>query len=324
MQRKSLLFFTAFFIIFNAVPVEAIIISPYNHLAAAINEFSANCCPEEREHQVIQLTRPYMRGPEIAEYQAALRKLGFYKGKIDGVYTLSMMQSVMEFQHRNNLEADGVIGGKTGRIMANMFETGVAPTSKQAAPKGVVEIVIDIDRKKLIIYDNQKMFKEYDVAIGKERTPTPVGEWKIARKAMHWGTGFGTRWLGLNVPWGLFGIHGTNKPWSIGTEASAGCIRMMNHDVEEIYPWVKVGTVVRIIGEVYPPNYEERWKVHKGHKGTAVLLVQQGLLAEGYLKGKPDGIFGQTTEDALKKLQKDRGFEVTGQVDVDIWPVLGL
>ena len=48
---------------------------------------------------------------------------------------------------------------------------------------------------------------------------------------MNWGGGFGTRWLGLNVPWGIYGIHGTNQPWSIGTQASAGCIRMFNRHV---------------------------------------------------------------------------------------------
>lgn len=324
MLRKSLLFFTVFFIFCSAAPVKASAVNSYNGLAMATNEFSVNCCPDECEQQEISLKTPCMSGPEIAEYQTALRKLSFYKGEIDGIYTPATMQAVKEFQHRNNLKADGVIGIKTGRILADRFESGVVLTSKKTAPKGEVDIVIDVNRRKLTIYDDQKKFKEYNVAVGEDRTPTPIGDWKITRKAMHWGTGFGTRWMGLNVPWGIYGIHGTNKPWSIGTEASHGCIRMMNHDVEEIYPWVKAGTVVRIIGEVYPQRYEERDPVHRGHRGTAVLLVQQGLIAEGYLSAKADGIFGYVTESALKQLQKDRGFEVTGQVDIDIWPVLGL
>lgn len=325
MLRKYLLLFTtALFVILTSVPVEAVVVSPYNRLAAAFTEISANCCPEGWEQHEIKLTRPYMRGPEIAEYQVALRRLGLYDHKIDGIFTPATMQSVKKFQHQNSLKVDGIIGVNTGQALADRFETEVVPTSKHSAPKGFVEIVIDTDRRKLIIYEDKNKFKEYAVAVGKAETPTPIGEWKIKRKAMHWGTGFGTRWLGLNVPWGIYGIHGTNKPWSIGTKASHGCIRMMNHDVEEIYPWVKAGTVVRIIGQVYPQRYEERKPVFRGEKGTAVLLVQQGLIAEGYLKDKPDGIFGYATENALKKLQKDRGFEVTGQVDTDIWPVLGL
>jgi hypothetical protein len=189
---------------------------------------------------------------------------------------------------------------------------------------GNIEIVIEVDKKNLTVYDGAKKIKKYKVAVGKGRTPTPVGEWKVTRKALNWGTGFGTRWIGLNVPWGLYGIHGTNKPWDVGTYASKGCIRMFNWDVEKIYPLVKPGTIIRIIGEIYPAFYEERWVLVKGDKGSDVVLIQKGLIAEGYLKGKADGIFGQSTENALKRLQQDRGLEVTGQVGEDIWPILGL
>ena len=54
----------------------------------------------------------------------------------------------------------------------------------------------------------------------------------------------GTRWMGFNLD-GL-GIHGTNEPESIGKEASRGCIRMLNRDVEELFSAVPRGTVVEI------------------------------------------------------------------------------
>ena len=31
-----------------------------------------------------------------------------------------------------------------------------------------------------------------------------------------WGEGFGGAWMGLNVPWGTYGIHGTKSPWFVG------------------------------------------------------------------------------------------------------------
>ncbi|MBL8578800.1 MAG: L,D-transpeptidase [Mesorhizobium sp.] len=37
----------------------------------------------------------------------------------------------------------------------------------------------------------------------------------------------------------LFRIHGTNEPWSIGTAASAGCIRMLNEHVFELFGTVR-------------------------------------------------------------------------------------
>ena len=41
------------------------------------------------------------------------------------------------------------------------------------------------------------------------------------------------RWLGLG---GGIGIHGTGEPWSIGSRASHGCIRMRVGDVKRLYP----------------------------------------------------------------------------------------
>ncbi len=42
----------------------------------------------------------------------------------------------------------------------------------------------------------------------------------------------------------LIRIHGTSEPWTIGTEASSGCIRMLNEDVIELFAKVNVGTPV--------------------------------------------------------------------------------
>lgn len=45
----------------------------------------------------------------------------------------------------------------------------------------------------------------------------------------------------------MFRIHGTNQPHTIGQAVSSGCIRMMNHDVIDLYARAKVGTKVVVI-----------------------------------------------------------------------------
>jgi len=45
----------------------------------------------------------------------------------------------------------------------------------------------------------------------------------------------------------LYRIHGSNEPWTIGTNVSSGCIRMRNADVEDLYNRVKIGTKVIVI-----------------------------------------------------------------------------
>jgi lipoprotein-anchoring transpeptidase ErfK/SrfK len=45
----------------------------------------------------------------------------------------------------------------------------------------------------------------------------------------------------------LYRIHGSNEPWTIGTNVSSGCIRMRNEDVIDLYGRVNVGTRVIVI-----------------------------------------------------------------------------
>jgi len=45
----------------------------------------------------------------------------------------------------------------------------------------------------------------------------------------------------------LYRIHGSNEPWTIGTNVSSGCIRMRNEDVIDLYGRVGVGARVIVI-----------------------------------------------------------------------------
>jgi lipoprotein-anchoring transpeptidase ErfK/SrfK len=45
----------------------------------------------------------------------------------------------------------------------------------------------------------------------------------------------------------LYRIHGSNEPWTIGTNVSSGCIRMRNEDVVDLYERVKLGTKVVVL-----------------------------------------------------------------------------
>jgi len=100
--------------------------------------------------------------------------------------------------------------------------------------------------RKLYHYEGGRLNKEYPVAVGKPSTPTPPGSFKVVNKILHPGGILGTRWMGLSIPGGNYGIHGTSNPSSIGTAASLGCIRMYNHHVEELFPQVSIGTPVHI------------------------------------------------------------------------------
>lgn len=45
----------------------------------------------------------------------------------------------------------------------------------------------------------------------------------------------------------LYRIHGTSEPWTIGTEASSGCIRLLNEDIIDLYSKVPSGAAVIVL-----------------------------------------------------------------------------
>lgn len=200
------------------------------------------------------------------------------------------------------------------------LELAAAPGQTVSPPEGAVSLKINVAKRTLEVYDDGRLHKTYRVAVGKSNTPTPFGEWKVVWKDYNWGTGFGTRWMGLNVPWGTFGIHGTNKPWSIGSFASHGCIRMRNRDVEELFEWVRIGTPVFIEGG--------RTRVTRVLKyqsvGPDVVLAQLKLKELGYLDSRADGIYGLVTEEAVKRFQRDRGLEENGVLGPEALTALGV
>ncbi|MDD4504164.1 MAG: L,D-transpeptidase [Clostridiaceae bacterium] len=121
---------------------------------------------------------------------------------------------------------------------------------------GKARIEINIPSRTLSLYKDDILFKEYPVCVGKQSTQTPQGEYRVIYKTVnpYWvnkdvvvppgpRNPLGVRWIGITKG---IGIHGNNKPESIGTYASAGCIRMYNRDVEEVYTLVPVNSPVAI------------------------------------------------------------------------------
>lgn len=164
------------------------------------------------------------------------------------------------------------------------------------------------------------LLKEYPVCVGRSSSQTPQGEYRVVYKTVdpYWinkGTvvppgpqnPLGKRWLGLTQS---VGIHGNNRPESIGTYASAGCIRMYNRDVNELYDIVPINTPVVIkydrvrifedkyTGEkaalVYPDSYKN------GNASDSRLLQE---LSE---QEAPEAVVEKTAELLKKSLTRPR------------------
>ena len=119
------------------------------------------------------------------------------------------------------------------------------------------EIYVDKSRNILLVKSDNEVFKVYRVATGAGNS-TPTGSFTIKDRLLdpvwyHHGVivppgtpanFLGTRWLGFNIP--KYGIHGTVEPERIGQSVSAGCVRMRNEDVEELFTYIPEGIKVTI------------------------------------------------------------------------------
>lgn len=129
----------------------------------------------------------------------------------------------------------------------NSYRTSAPTVHTKQAGENTYSITVNLENHTLTLYKNGHFYKSYPVAIGKIATPSIKGTYKIINKAINPGGPYGARWMGLNIPGGGYGIHGTNNPSSIGKSVSHGCIRMYNKDVIEVFNLVPIGTVVNII-----------------------------------------------------------------------------
>ncbi len=133
------------------------------------------------------------------------------------------------------------------------------PGRRVKVPKEPFWIVVDKSNCRLnLLTASGRFIKWYPVGIGEQSYKTPAGEYKIETKQVEprWYSpndgvippgdpknALGSRWMGIGSS---LGIHGTNDPDTVGYRKSAGCIRMYNHAVEELYKLVTYGTRVTI------------------------------------------------------------------------------
>jgi len=119
----------------------------------------------------------------------------------------------------------------------------------------------------LELYKGEKLEKQFPIAVGAvsgdkvspgdDRTPEgafPVMQIQDSKYWVHdFGDGkgpiegaYGPFFIRLDTGWGGIGIHGTHDPSSIGSDITAGCVRMLNDDLLDLLKYIKEGSIVVI------------------------------------------------------------------------------
>ncbi len=134
----------------------------------------------------------------------------------------------------------------------------IRPGMELKVSAATFNLLIDKSRHVLFLKSGEEFVKTYQISTG-EHGSTPVGEFAIINKLedpVWYKAGaivppqssdniLGTRWMGLSKQG--YGIHGTTMPEDIGKQITAGCVRMHNKDVEELYAVLPTGTAVTIV-----------------------------------------------------------------------------
>lgn len=154
----------------------------------------------------------------------------------------------------------------TGLIArANRLNSDVIqPNQKLRIPTEPVSVLVDLDAHRALYFLGDELVATWEVGVGREGKETRPGEYRVGdkRKDPMWfprgqdpvpfgdpRNPLGSRWIELEDSNGMathLGFHGTNAPESVGRDASEGCLRMRQEDVEELFEILPVGSPVVI------------------------------------------------------------------------------
>lgn len=214
------------------------------------------------------------------------------------VYDDRTRELVKNYQELMGLQADGIASKATiDRINQEIIEKDLQIALRTISTDINDDMIVINKSSNTLYYLKDGVVQEtYPVATGKTISLTPNGKFKAAVKYKNrrWNTGgipggapnnpLGTRWIGIGYR-GIdsHGVHGNSSPGSIGTYASAGCIRMFNKDVEELYEKVNINTPIWIGTEDILINYGVKfaYKEREVVKGPVLKEIELDLVLNG-------------------------------------------
>jgi len=217
-------------------------------------------------------------------------------------------REVIEGSVSSQQEQDPMVQETEADISETKTKSEMTEEEKEQAALDSRKIVINLASCSLSLYEGNKKIRLYPIAIGKPSTPTPIGYYEIRSKDINptWidpkdpefsvpsgeANPLGYRWMEIQ---GTYGIHGTNRPDSIGNYVSNGCIRMFEEDVEALFNLVQIGTPVeitynRIVVEKTPEDMVAYYIYpdYYGRQSVDAALVNEWLKGYGIQSFEPD------------------------------------
>ena len=183
------------------------------------------------------------------------------KSKMKGLYYQDIKEMLGERFHMDVRYLEKLNKNKSYKAGETITVLNVGTPLKERITRAVANKA----DQTLYAYNGNKLVATYPTTVGSSSTPSPQGSFKIINKVkMPWykatvGEGaqkqvymlppgpnnpVGVVWMGLSKP--SYGLHGSPKPEGISRQASAGCVRLTNWDVLEVYANIEKGAVVEL------------------------------------------------------------------------------
>lgn len=247
-----------------------------------------NCLPQDAEpsRKRVQQWKP------LQEYKLALRsaivqyraRTGIWPENPDALNGNYPANTIAGWSEEMTSWFDDLIAElvdkKDGKLPAKPgWPAQSGPAEGRGTPAGAfapmaeqpLEIVVDKTSHRLAVVSGDVILRNYAVGLGGDRTPE--GTFVISEKVRNPnGTDqgiFGSR--GMTLSDTDYGIHGTDKPRSIGKDESLGCVRMEREDIEELFDLIPLGTKVTITKGGLPSELRapaERFKLSNAKDET--------------------------------------------------------
>ena len=122
-----------------------------------------------KEIATYDLNAEHTKSELAGEIQPNLKALGYYKGKVDGLWGSQTKSAILAFERDNNLFPDGVNKGKERQLLKSSAEDVESYSNIPAAKRRIEALEEQILRLRKIIADQKKKIEETEKAKGKAR-----------------------------------------------------------------------------------------------------------------------------------------------------------
>lgn len=228
--------------------------------------------------------RPGDKDEDVKLLQQRLKDLGYYTGNITGTYNDATTKAVKEFQKKSSLEADGVLGPITRTVLYGVNAIYAVPTAMPVATPAPSNTPITQDNVIVI------------------RAGT-MGEVVRRLQARLQELGYYTSRLdGVYLTDDIEAVRAFQKASGLKVDGKAGYDTQTALYSENAVRYTAANTGTGILSGT----------LRYGSEGSEVSMLQNRLIALGYLAGSADGKFGRDTKSAVIAFQKANSLSADG------------